>query len=199
MIAGTGNWKVPALVFGMASGTAASFSRTELFLTFLKIGSVLYGSGYVLVTLLRAEFVDRLGWLTEQQLLDAVAAGQVTPGPLLSTATFIGYLLGSWEGALLATLAVFLPSFVFVALSGPLIPRIRRSPWSAALLDGVNVAAVALMAGVTWQIGEAAVIDLFSAVVAIIGVVLLIRFRINASCLVLLGASSGLAFKALGG
>lgn len=195
----TGSWKLPAVALAASTATAASVSKTELFLTFLKIGALLYGSGYVLVTLLRGEFVDRLGWLTEQQLLDAVAAGQVTPGPLLSTATFIGYLLGSWEGALLATLAVFLPSFVFVALSGPLIPRIRRSPWSAALLDGVNVAALALMAGVTWQIGEAAIVDPFSAGIAIVGVVLLIRFRVNSSWLVLLGATAGVAFKALGG
>lgn len=197
VVISTGGWKPPILALGMSIGGAASFSQARLFLTFLKIGAVLYGSGYVLVTLLRADFVHRLGWLTEPQLLDAVAAGQVTPGPLLSTATFIGYLLGSWQGALLATLAVFLPSFVFVALSGPLIPKMRRSPWSAALLDGVNIAAVALMVGVTWQIGKAGIVDLFSAGIAVIGGVMLIKVRVNSSWLVLLGASFGVAFKAI--
>jgi chromate transporter len=151
----------------------------------------------VLITFLRSDFVDRLGWLSEQELLNAVAAGQVTPGPLLSTATFIGYLLGSWEGALLATLGVFLPSFVFVTLSAPLIPRMRRSAWSASVLDGVNVAALALMVGVTWQLGRAAIVDAFSAATALIGVLLLLKFRVNTSWLVLLGASIGFAYKAI--
>jgi chromate transporter len=190
-----GHWL--ALKVGSATGAAAAFSMTQMFLTFLKIGSVLYGSGYVLITFLRSDFVDRLGWLSEQELLDAVAAGQVTPGPLLSTATFIGYLLGSWEGALLATLGVFLPSFVFVTLSAPLIPRMRRSAWSASVLDGVNVAALALMVGVTWQLGRAAIVDAFSAATALIGVLLLLKFRVNTSWLVLLGASIGFAYKAI--
>jgi len=191
-------WGVAILGTGAAAGAAAPFSLAQLFLTFLKIGAVLFGSGYVLVTFLRADFVHRLGWLTEQQLLDAVAAGQVTPGPLLSTATFIGYVLGSWQGALLATVAVFLPSFVLVALSGPLIPRVRRSPWTASLLDGVNMAALALMAGVTWQLSRDALVDSFSVGIALVGVVLLIRFRVNSSVLVLLGALTGVAVKALG-
>ncbi len=183
---------------GAEAAGAASFSLGVLFLTFLKIGCILYGSGYVLVTFLRADFVDRLGWLTEQQLLDAVAAGQVTPGPLLSTATFIGYILGSWPGALLATVGVVLPSFVFVAVAGPLIPRLRRLPWTAALLDGVSVAALALMAGVTWQLGRAAIVDVPTAVLALVGAILLLRLRVNSAWLVLLGAASGFLIKVVG-
>lgn len=184
---------------GAAAATAASVSLSQLFLTFLKIGSILYGSGYVLLAFLRADFVERLGWLTEKQLLDAVAAGQVTPGPVLSTATFIGYLLGSWQGALLATVAVFLPSFVFVTVSGPIIPHLRRWPWTGALLDGVNVAALALMAGVTWQLGRAAVVDPLTAVLAVLGAVMLVKFNVNSVWLVLLGGLTGLAYKAITG
>ena len=183
---------------GAGAASAASFSLGVLFLTFLKIGCILYGSGYVLVTFLRADFVDRLGWLTEQQLLDAVAAGQVTPGPLLSTATFVGYILGSWPGALLATVGVFLPSFVFVAATGPLIPRLRRLPWTAALLDGVSIGAVALMAGVTWQLGRAAIVDVPTAVLAVVGAILLLRLRVNSAWLVLMGAASGFVIKVVG-
>jgi len=191
---------LPGLQWMAGAGAvgAASFSLGTLFLTFLKIGCILYGSGYVLVTFLRADFVDRLGWLTEQQLLDAVAAGQVTPGPLLSTATFIGYVLGSWPGALLATVGVFLPSFVLVALTAPLIPGLRRLPWTAALLDGVSVAALALMAGVTWQLGRAAVVDAPTALLAVVGAILLLRLRMNSGWLVLLGAASGFLIKVVG-
>ncbi len=184
---------------GAAVATAASVSLGQLFLLFLKIGSILYGSGYVLLAFLRADFVERLGWLTEQQLLDAVAVGQVTPGPVLSTSTFIGYVLGSWEGALLATAGIFLPSFVFVAATGPIIPRLRRSRWAAALLDGVNVAALALMAGVTWQLAKEAVVDPLTGVLAALGAVLLVRFNVNSVWLVLLGAAAGFAWKAAAG
>jgi len=200
LFVGTGGGGGLLALFGAGSATAAttSFSMAQMFFTFLKIGSVMYGSGYVLVTFLRADFVERLGWLTEQQLLDAVAAGQMTPGPLLSTATFIGYVLGGWDAALLATVAIFLPSFVFVALSGPLIPLIRRSPWTSSLLDGVNVAAVALMAGATWQLGRDAVIDPVTGAIALAGAALLIRFRVNSSLLVLLGGGIGVIAKGLG-
>jgi len=188
---------LPWLAKAGAAG-ASSFSLGVLFLTLLKIGCILYGSGYVLITFLRTDFVDRLGWLTEQQLLDAVAAGQVTPGPLLSTVTFIGYILGSWPGALLATVGVFLPSFALVAVAGPLIPSLRRLPWTAALLDGVSVGALALMAGVTWQLGRAAIVDGATAVLAVVGVILLLRLRVNPTWLVLLGAASGFLIKVLG-
>ncbi|MGH2348255.1 MAG: chromate efflux transporter, partial [bacterium] len=169
-------WIVAAPAAAQAA-VAAAFSLGTLFLTFLKIGAVLYGSGYVLLAFLRNDFVVRLGWLTDRQLLDAVAVGQVTPGPVFTTATFIGYVLGGWSGALLATLGIFLPSFVFVAASYPFIGRMRRSPWAAALLDGVNVAALALMAGVTWQLGRAAVVDWLTAALAVLSAILLFRFR----------------------
>ena len=126
---------------------------------FLKVGSVLFGSGYVLLAFLRADLVERWGWLTDQQLMDAIAVGQFTPGPVFTTATFIGYVVAGVPGALLATLGIFLPSFVFVAVSSPLIPRMRRSAWAGAFLDGVNVASLGLMAAVTWQLGRAALVD----------------------------------------
>jgi chromate transporter len=199
LLPGLGATKIALPLGATAAVTAASVSLSQLFLTFLKIGSILYGSGYVLLAFLRADFVERLGWLTETQLLDAVAVGQVTPGPVLSTATFIGYVLGSWEGALLATLGIFLPSFVFVTVSGPIIPHLRRSAWAGALLDGVNVAALALMAGVTWQLAQKAIVDPLTAVLAALGAVLLLRFRLNSVWLILLGGLVGLAYKSAAG
>ncbi len=171
----------------------ASFSPALMFWTFLKIGSVLYGSGYVLLAFLRADFVTRLGWLTDQQLIDAIAIGQVTPGPVFTTATFIGYVLGGPASALLATLGIFLPSFVFVALSNPLIPRLRNSPWASSLLDGVNVASLGLMAAVTWQLGRAALVDPFTIALALTSAFLLFRFNLNSTWLVLGGAAAGIA------
>ena len=165
---------------------------SQLFWIFLKIGSVLYGSGYVLLAFLRNDFVERLGWLTNQQLLDAVAVGQFTPGPVFTTATFIGYVLAGWWGAILATIGIFLPSFILVAITHPLIPRMRRSAWLSGLLDGVNMAAVGLMAAVTWELGRAAIIDWFTALVAIAAAVALIRFKINSAWLVLAGGVLGL-------
>jgi len=179
-------------------GLGAGVGLTTLFLVFLKIGSVLYGSGYVLLAFLRHDFVERLGWLTDQQLLDAVAVGQVTPGPVFTTATFIGYVLGGVPGAALATLGIFLPSFVFVALSHPLVPRIRASRRAGAFLDGVNVAALGLMAAVTWQLGRAAIVDLTTAALAVIALVLLLRFRLNSAWLVLGGSAVGAAFRLRG-
>jgi chromate transporter len=180
-------------IAGAAAGAAASFSLSILFLTFLKIGAVLFGSGYVLLAFLRADFVHRLHWMTEGQLLDAVAVGQVTPGPVFTTATFIGYVLGGLPGALVATVGIFLPAFVFVAASGPLVPRLRRSALAGAFLDGVNVAALALMAMVTWQLGHAAIRDLPTAALAIVSAVILLFFRVNSTWLVLGGGAIGLA------
>src|SRR5512139_2730196 len=170
---------------------ATSFSYSVLFLTFLKIGSVLYGSGYVLLAFLRSDFVLRLGWITDQQLVDAVAIGQITPGPLFTAATFIGYILGGTPGALLATLGIFLPSFIFVAISNPLIPRIRGSVWAGSLLDGVNASALGLMAAVTFQLGVGALQDLHTALIAIISLVLLIRYKIKSTWLIAGGAIAG--------
>jgi len=183
---------------GAATPTAA-FGLSTLFLTFLKIGSVLYGSGYVLLAFLRNDFVNRLGWLTDRQLLDSVAIGQFTPGPVFTTATFIGYLVGGWSGAVLATLGIFLPSFVFVALSHPLVPLVRNRPWAGALLDGVNVSALALMAAVTLQLARAAIVDGLTGALALVATVALIRFRVNSAWLVLGGAAIGFASRLLGG
>ncbi|MCI0395340.1 MAG: chromate efflux transporter [Chloroflexi bacterium] len=169
----------------------------QLFLLFLKVGSVLYGGGYVLLAFLRNDLVVRLGWLTDQQLLDAIAVGQFTPGPLFTTATFVGYILAGVPGAALATLGIFLPSFVFVAALKPLVSRLRNSTWTAPLLDGVNVTALGLMAGVTWQLGRAALVDLSTWLLAAAAAVLLFRFRVNSVWLVLGGGLVGLALLAL--
>lgn len=164
----------------------------QLFFIFLKVGAVLYGSGYVLLAFLRNDFVLRLGWLTDQQLLDAVAIGQFTPGPVFTTATFIGYILAGVPGAVLATLGIFLPSFCFVALLNRIVPVLRRSVWTAVLLDGVNVAALGLMAGVTWQLGREAMVDGLTVFVAVAAAILLFRFKLNSAWLVLAGGIVGL-------
>jgi chromate transporter len=182
---------VPMGATAAASG-AAPFGLWPLFLCFLKIGSVLFGSGYVLLAFLRADLVEHFHWITEAQLLDATAVGQVTPGPVFTTATFIGYLLGGLPGAGIATVGIFLPAFFFVAASGPLVPRLRRSPAAAAFLDGVNVGSLALMAVVTWELGRAAVTDLTTTTLALASAVLLMRFRVSSVWLVLGGALTGL-------
>src|SRR5947208_131241 len=180
----------PAALTGMGA-TAASVGLWPLFGVFAKVGSVLFGSGYVLLALLRADLVQRFHWLTERQLLDAVAVGQVTPGPVFTTATFIGYLLAGWTGAAVATLAIFLPAFLLVAASGPFVPRLRRSRLVAMLLDGVTVGALALMAVVTWQLGRVAVVDLGTAALLVASAILL-RFRLNSTWLIVAGAGLGM-------
>jgi len=170
-----------------------------MFLFFLKVGSVLYGSGYVLLAFLRSGLVERLGWLTETQLLDAVAVGQMTPGPVFTTATFIGYLLGGTPAALVATLGIFLPAFFFVAVSGPLVPRIRRSRIAGAFLDGINAASLALMAVVTLHLGRAAFVDWLTIVFGAVAAFLLLRYRVNSAWLVLGGAVIGLLAGAIRG
>jgi chromate transporter len=172
--------------------TAASVGLWPLFLFFLKVGSILYGSGYVLLAFLRADLVERWHWLSDAQLLDAVAVGQMTPGPVFTTATFIGYLLGGFDGAIVATAGIFLPAFFFVALSGPLVPRIRGSAAAGAFLDGVNAASLALMAVVTWQLANAAVVDLTTVVLSVISLILLVRYRLNSVWLVIGGGTIGL-------
>lgn len=171
---------------------------TQLFLTFLKIGSVLYGSGYVLLAFLEGDLVDRLGWVTQQQLLDAISIGQVTPGPVFTTATFLGYLVAGLPGAFVATVGIFLPSFLFVGLLTRITDRLRASAWTSALLDGVNAASLALMAGVTWQLGRASLVDAWS--VAILGVTLLLlwRTRLNSVWYVAGGAVVGIALGLAG-
>lgn len=184
---GMGLWGPPAAA---AEGGAAIGT---LFLSFLKIGSVLYGSGYVLLAFLRGEFVERLGWLSDQQLLDAVAVGQVTPGPLFTTATFIGYLVGGYPGAAAATVAIFLPAFVLVAATHPFVARLRSWTWTAAFLDGVSVAAVALMLGVALQLFSSAVTDALSGTLAAGSLVLLMWRGWNPTWLMTAGLVAGLA------
>jgi chromate transporter len=177
---------------GAAAAAAVPFSMMTMFLVLLKIGAVLFGSGYVLLAFLRADFVERLGWLTEHQLLDAVAVGQVTPGPVFTTATFVGYVLGGGTGAAVGTLAIFLPAFVFVALSGPFVPRLRRSPAAGAALDGVNAASLALMVVVTWQLATVTLTSPLPGAACAASLVALALYRINPTWLILAGATVGL-------
>lgn len=170
----------------------------SLFFTFLKIGSVLFGSGYVLLAFLRSEFAGP-GMLSEQQIVDAVAVGQVTPGPVFTTATFIGYLLEGVPGAMLATAGIFLPAFVFVALIGPIIPRLRESETLSTILDGLNAVSLALMAGVTYQLGRATIVDPFAAMIAVAALVLLLRFKVSSMWLVIGGGAIGIAYQTLVG
>ena len=177
-----------------AAGLSAvgSITLPAIFWLFCRTGAVLFGSGYVLVAFLRTDLVERLGWLTEAQLLDAVAAGQVTPGPVFTTATFVGWLLAGPAGAAAATAGIFLPAFVFVALSAPFVPRLRASRTAGAFLDGVNVASVALMAVVTARLAPAALVDLRTALLGLLAAVLLVRYRTGSVVLVLGGAAAGL-------
>ena len=172
-----------------------AFARAPLaalFLEFLKLGSIVFGSGYVLVSYLHNDLVFGNHWLTQSQLLATVAIGQVTPGPVFTTATSIGYVVGGLPGALVATIAIFLPSFLFVAALMPLLRRARQSPWSASALDGVNVAAVALMTGVTVQLGRSSLDNWVAVLTGLGGLGLLLRWRVNATWLVLGGAGVGL-------
>jgi len=184
---------MPRELFQASISSAVSLDR--LFLIFLKAGALLYGSGYVLLAFLRNDLVVNYAWLTDQQLLDAVAIGQFTPGPVFTTATFVGYVLGGIPGAVVATVGIFVPSFFFVALLARIVPYIRQSPWAAAFLDGVNVAALGLMAGVTWQLGRAALIDLPTILLAVVAGFLLLRFKLNSAWLVLVGGLVGLAIE----
>lgn len=177
---------------GTATAGTVSFGLWPLFLFFLKVGSVLFGSGYVLLVFLRADLVERWHWLTETQLLDAIAVGQITPGPVFTTATFIGYVLGGPRGAIIATVGIFLPAFIFVSASGPLIPRIRRSPTASAFPDGVNAASLSLMAVVTYQLGRAALVDPLTVALLAASLILLMRSLVNSAWLVLGGAMAGL-------
>jgi chromate transporter len=185
----------PAHIFAVLTVTAAPFGLWRLFLVFAKIGAVLFGSGYVLLAFLRADLVVRLHWLTERQLLDAVAVGQITPGPVFTTATFIGYILGGVPGAIIATVAIFAPGFLFVAVSGFLIPAIRRSELAGSLLDGVVVGSLALMGVVAWQLGRAAVIDWPTLVIVAVSALLLLKFRLNSVWLIAAAGAFGWLYR----
>ncbi len=176
---------------GRSLKAVTPFGLWALFCFFTKVGSVLYGSGYVLLAFLRADLVERWHWLTEAQLLDAIAVGQFTPGPVFTTATFIGYLLGGGPGAAVATIGIFAPAFFFVAISGPLVPRLRSSPVASAALDGVNAASLALMAVVAYELGRTALVDARTLLLAVASGVVLLRFRVNSAWLVLAGAAIG--------
>ena len=188
----------PLASLNLAAVAPATFSLAGMALLFLKIGAVLYGSGYVLLAFLRADFVDRLGWLTETQLLDAVAIGQVTPGPVFTTATFIGFLLAGVPGAVIATVAIFLPSFVFVAAIHPQVERLRASGVTAPILDAVNASAVGLMTVVMVFLGRSAVVDVPTILAALAALAVLIFTKVNSLWLILAGAVMGAAMKGLG-
>jgi chromate transporter len=188
---------VPVPLVLLAQGPDPPVTLDRLFWVLLKIGAVLYGGGYVILAFLQGDFVERLGWLTQQQLIDAVSVGQVTPGPVFTTATFIGYVLKGVPGALVATLAIFLPSFVFVAISHRYIERMRSSQLFSGLLDGVNAAAVGLMAGVTIQLAREAIVDATTLVIGVTTLLLLAAARINSAWLILAGGAIGLAIDLL--
>jgi chromate transporter len=187
----TGAGASVAISAAAAAAGTLTVGLWPLFLVFAKAGAVLFGSGYVLLAFLRADLVQRLGWLTEPQLFDAIAIGQMTPGPVFTTATFIGYVLAGPPGAAAATIGIFLPAFVFVAVSGPVVPRLRRSAVAGAVLDGVNVASLALMAVVSWQLGRAALVDPLTIGVALASLVAVVQLRINSAWLIAGGALVG--------
>lgn len=182
-----------ALRAATIAATVASvpITLTRLTLFFLKVGSILFGSGYVLLAFLRADLTERWHWLTDQQLIDAITVGQLTPGPVFTTATFIGYLIGGWAGAVLATVAIFTPGFVFVAVTQSIIPRLRASKVTSSLLDGVVVASLGLMVAVTWQLGLAAIVDVPTSVLAIATAAILLTWKPNSTWLILGGALAG--------
>ncbi|WP_324670131.1 chromate efflux transporter [Geochorda subterranea] len=182
----------------VAGVPTAPFALSGLFGVFLKVGAVLYGSGYVLLALLRRDLVERLGWLTDRQLLDAIAVGQATPGPVFTTATFVGYVLGGVAGAAVATVGIFLPSFLLVAAVHPLGTWLRRSWWTGAILDGVNAVSLALMAGVTLQLAGAALVDPVTVLVAVASLLALTRLGLNSAWLIAGGALLGLVARMLG-
>ncbi len=184
-------------VSAQVTSATTPVSSISVFLFFLKIGSVLYGSGYVLIAFLQRDLVERSQWLTSQQLLDAVAVGQITPGPVFTTATFIGYLLAGNGGAIAATCGIFLPAFVFVALVNPFVPKLRQSAWASGFLDGVNAASLGLMAAVTWQLGQTALINGFTVALSILSLVAIFRYRVNSIWLVLTGGVAGIMARAL--
>jgi chromate transporter len=180
-----------------AAGLGGAAGLVSIGLTFLKLGVVVFGSGYVLLAFLRDDLVNRLHWITEPQLLDAITAGQVTPGPVFATATFLGYLLHGWSGAVVATVAIFLPSFFLAGAVGALAGRIRQSKLAAAFIDGVNAGAVALMAEVGLMLGKATFIDGWTWAIGLVSALLLLRFQVNATWVILGGGTIGILLRGL--
>lgn len=194
--AGLGSFLLPFLAVFAGSATVLQNASDHIPLWkiggfFLKVGAILYGSGYVLFAFIEGDLVNDYGWLTSQQLLDAIAVGQFTPGPILTTATFIGYILGGIPGAIVATVGIFLPAFIFVGILNPLVPKLRSSLWAGAFLDAVNVCAVALMLVVTLRLGQAAVTDTTTIIVFVLAAVAALRFKVNSAYVVLGGALLG--------
>jgi chromate transporter len=180
-----------------AVGTSAAIGVLPVFLYFLKVGAVLVGSGYVLLAVLRADLVVKMRWLSDAQLLDAIAVSQATPGPFYTVATFIGYVLGGWKGAVLATVGMFLPAFVYVRVTAKFLPKLRKSA-ASAFLDGVNAAAVALMAVVGWQFARAAIVNVPAILLMIVSAGLVFRYKVNSAWLVLGGAIVGIVLRGIG-
>ena len=181
-----------------SSNAGGALGLLPIFVYFLKIGAVLVGSGYVLLPVLRADLVVKLHWLSDSQLLDAVAVSQATPGPFFTVATFIGYVLAGWKGAAVATIGMFLPAFVYVGATSGFLPKLRKSPLAGAFLDGVNAAAVALMAFVGWQFGRATLVNVPAIILAVLSAVLIFRYKVNSTWLVLGGAAAGIALGLIG-
>lgn len=182
----------PMLLYSAVPVTIQSVSSAKLFMVFLKIGAVLFGSGYVLVAYLDSELVEGLGWLTRQELLDAIAIGQFTPGPVLSTATFVGYQINGFQGALAATAGIFLPSFFFVLMLNPIVPKLRKSPLAAGFLDAVNIGAVGIMVAVTFRLGTDILIDWRAWTIAVVSVAVTFGFKkVSAFWIVIGGALLG--------
>ena len=180
------------------SATAAAATTTGVFVYFLKIGALLFGSGYVLLAVLREDLVTRMHWLSESQLLDGIAVSQATPGPFFTVATFLGYVLSGWRGAGLATVGMFIPAFLYVAVTASVLPSLRKSPTASAFLNGVNAAAVALMAFVGFQFARESVVTPLAAVIAAVSAVLAVRLKVNSAWLILGGAVCGLVAKVSG-
>jgi chromate transporter len=189
--------KLPFMGF---TASVVSFSQTTLFLTFLKMGATLFGSGYVLLAFLNSEFVENLGWLTHAQVVDAIAvAGQITPGPVFNSAAFVGYLLGGVPSALLAVLGIFLPSFIFVAILSRFLPSMRKSWWAGTFLDGINASSLGLMAAVSIQLGRSVIVDPFTIILTLAALFLLIKFKVSSVWLVLGSGALGAAYKVISG
>jgi chromate transporter len=180
------------------SATAAAATATGVLVYFLKIGALLFGSGYVLLAVLREDLVTRMHWLSESQLLDGIAVSQATPGPFFTVATFLGYVLSGWRGAGLATVGMFIPAFLYVAVTASVLPRLRKSPTASAFLNGVNAAAVALMAFVGFQFARESVVTPLAAVIAAVSALLAVRLKVNSAWLILGGAVCGLVAKVSG-